>query len=148
MMRLQGIAVATCLVFRLSAQTTEYGPAKGALVIQGGGPAEGTGIYETFINLAGGPAAKIIIIPTAGGDRDKDGKLIAYEEEKVVAPWRNLGLTNVHMLHTADSKVADTEAFAGTLRDAKGVWFNGGGQWNCVDSYANTLTLRDFRVDL
>src|SRR4051812_38237441 len=83
--------------FTLNGQTTEYGPGKGTLVIQGGGPAEGTGIYETFINLAGGPNAKIIIIPTAGGNREKDGKLIVYEEEKVVAPWKKLGLTNVHM---------------------------------------------------
>jgi cyanophycinase len=145
MIKLQHVAVAVCLVCRLSAQTTEYGPGKGALVIQGGGSAEGTGIYETFINLAGGPAAKIIIIPTAGGNRDKDGKVNAYEEEKVVASWKKLGLTNVHMLHTADPKVADTEAFAATLRDANGVWFNGGRQWNCVDSYANTLTLREIR---
>jgi cyanophycinase len=129
----------------LFAQTPEYGPEKGTLVIQGGGSAEGTGIMETFVNLAGGPDAKIIIIPTAGGNRSADGKLIVYEEEKIVAPWKKLGLTNVHMLHTADPKVADTEAFAATLRDARGVWFNGGRQWNCVDSYANTLTLREFR---
>ena len=48
------------------------------------------------------------------------------------------------MLHTADPKVADTEAFAKILRDADGVWFNGGRQWNIVDSYANTLTYREF----
>jgi cyanophycinase len=144
-MKLQHVTFAAWLVFSLSAQTNEYGPEKGSLVIQGGGSAEGTGIYETFVNLAGGPDAKIIIIPTAGGNRTKDGKLVVYEEEKVVTPWKKLGLTNVHMLHTADPKVADTEAFAATLRDAKGVWFNGGRQWNCVDSYANTLTLREFR---
>ncbi len=145
MIKLQHATLAAWLVFSLSAQTTEYGPEKGTLVIQGGGSAEGTGIYETFVNLAGGPDAKIIIIPTAGGNRTKDGKLIVYEEDKILAPWKKLGLTNVHMLHTADPKVADTEAFAAPLRDAKGVWFNGGRQWNCVDSYANTLTLREFR---
>jgi len=137
--------MATILAATLSAQTAEYGPEKGRLVIQGGGPAEGTGIMETFVNLAGGRDAKIIIIPTAGGNRDKDGKLISYDEARIVAPWRKLGLTNVHMLHTADPKVADTEAFAATLRDAKGVWFNGGRQWNCVDSYAGTVTLKEFR---
>lgn len=88
---------------------------------------------------------KIVIIPTAGGNRDKDGKIISYDEGKIMAPWRKLGLTNVHMLHTADPKVADTEAFAAILRDAKGVWFNGGRQWNCVDSYAGTTTLKEFR---
>ena len=41
-------------------------------MIQGGGPAEGTGIDETFVNLADGPNAKIIIVPTAGGNRTPD----------------------------------------------------------------------------
>jgi cyanophycinase len=144
-MKLQTAFATAFFVVSLGAQTPEYGPVKGTLVIQGGGSAEGTGINETFVNLAGGRDAKIIIIPTAGGNRGPDGKLIVYEEDKIVAPWKRLGLTNVHMLHTADPKVADTEAFASTLRDAKGVWFNGGRQWNCVDSYANTLTLREFR---
>ncbi len=49
------------------------------------------------------------------------------------------------MLHTHDRKEADTEAFANTLRNAKAVWFNGGRQWNCVDSYMNTLTTREFQ---
>jgi cyanophycinase len=144
-MKLQTAFATFFFVVSLGAQTPEYGPVKGTLVIQGGGSAEGTGINETFVNLAGGRDAKIIIIPTAGGNRGQDGKLIVYEEDKIVAPWKKLVLTNVHMLHTADPKVADTEAFAATLRDAKGVWFNGGRQWNCVDSYANTLTLREFR---
>jgi cyanophycinase len=48
------------------------------------------------------------------------------------------------MLHTHDPKIADTEAFVKDLRDANAVWFNGGRQWNIVDSYANTLTYREF----
>ena len=138
------LALLFCFAGDVSAQTPEYGPGKGTLVIQGGGSAEGTGIYETFINLAGGVDAKIIIVPTAGGNRSADGKLIVYEEEKIVGLWKKLGLTNVHMLHTADPKEASTESFAATLRDAKGVWFNGGRQWNCVDSYSNTLAEREF----
>jgi len=147
-MRLQKGFAAAFFVLSLWAQSPEYGPPKGTLVIQGGGSAEGTGIMETFVNLAGGRDAKIIIIPTAGGNRSADGNPVVYEEEKIIAPWKKLGLTNVHMLHTADPKVADTEEFAGTLRDAKGVWFNGGRQWNCVDSYAGTLTLKEFRAVL
>ncbi len=129
----------------LSAQANEYGPEKGTLVIQGGGSAEGTGIMETFINLAGGKDANIVIVPTAGGNRTQDGKIQVYEEARIIAPWKALGLTNVRMLHTHDPKVANTEEFAKVLRDAKGVWFNGGRQWNVVDSYANTLTLQEFR---
>ncbi len=133
------------LVAGLTAQVPEYGPVKGTLVIQGGGSAAGTGILETFINRAGGRDAKIIVVPTAGGNRTADGKLRVYEEDFVLSGWRKLGLTNVHMLHTADPKVADTEEFAGVLRDAAGVWFDGGRQWNVVDSYAGTLTLKEFR---
>jgi len=126
------------------AQTPEYGPAKGTLVIQGGGSQEGTGIFETFINYAGGLDAKIVVVPTAGGNRNADGSVKAYEADKVLASWKKRGATNVFMLHTHDPKVADTEEFAKVLRDAKAVWFDGGRQWNIVDSYANTLTLKEF----
>lgn len=128
----------------LLAQAPEYGPAKGTLVIQGGGSAEGTGIVETFINKAGGLGAKIVVVPTAGGNKNQDGSIKVYKEEQVLAAWKKKGLTNVWMLHTHDPKVADTEEFAKVLRDANGVWFDGGRQWNIVDSYANTLTYREF----
>jgi cyanophycinase len=135
----------TLLAGSLFAQTPEYGPANGTLVIQGGGSDVATGIFETFINKAGGLGAKIIVIPTAGGNRAQDGSILVYKEEQVLASWKKRGATNVFMLHTHDPKVADTEEFAKILRDAKGVWFNGGRQWNIVDSYANTLTLREFQ---
>ena len=48
------------------------------------------------------------------------------------------------MLHTHDPKVADTEEFVKDLRNATAVWFNGGRQWNIVDSYAGTLTYKEF----
>jgi cyanophycinase len=130
--KFQPVLVAALVAGGLFAQTPEYGPEKGTLVIQGGGDAGGTGIYETFINLAGGPNAKIIIVPTAGGNRDASGKIKVYKEEEVIGSWKKLGLTDVHMLHTADPKEADTEAFAGVLRDARGVWFVGGRQSNII----------------
>jgi cyanophycinase len=122
----------------------EYGPARGSLIIVGGGNLAGSGISEKFIELAGGPGKNFVIVPTAGGNRDAAGALIAYDEQKIIAPWVKLGLKHVRMLHTHDPKVADTEAFASVLRDADAVWFNGGRQWNIVDSYANTLTYREF----
>ena len=63
----------------------------------------------------------------------------------MLAEWKKRGLTNVVMLHTADPKVADTEEFVKPLLDASGVWFDGGRQWNSVDSYMNTRTLTEFR---
>jgi len=143
-MKLTFSLAAALVAGSLFAQAPEYGPAKGTLVIQGGGSAEGTGIVETFINKAGGLGAKIVVIPTAGGNKAQDGSIRVYNPEQVLAPWKKKGLTNVWMLHTHDPKVADTEEFAKVLRDANGVWFDGGRQWNIVDSYANTLTYREF----
>jgi len=122
----------------------EYGPAKGTLVIVGGGNLEGTGIPEKFIALAGGLEAKLIVVPTAGGNKNPDGTIRVYKEADVIAPWIKRGVKNVKMLHTHDPKVADTEAFVKDLREASAVWFDGGRQWNIVDSYMNTLTYREF----
>ncbi len=144
LMKLNFAVVAALLAGGALAQEPEYGPAKGTLVIQGGGTDVGTGIFETFINKAGGLGANIVVVPTAGGNRTPDGKIKVYQEEQVVAAWKKRGVMNVHMLHTADPKVADTEEFAKILRDANGVWFDGGRQWNIVDSYAKTVTLREF----
>jgi cyanophycinase len=121
-----------------------YGPPRGTLVIVGGGNLNGSGIVERFIALAGGVNKRFVIVPTAGGNRRADGTLIPYVEDSVVAPWKARGLTNVRMLHTHDPKVADSEAFTAVLRDADAVWFNGGRQWNLVDSYAKTRTFDAF----
>ena len=126
------------------ASAPEYGPASGSLVIAGGGNLDGTGIIERFIALAGGPTARIVIVPTAGGNRDSSGAPIPYDEARILASWRARGLTNVRMLHTHDPAVANTEDFAAVLRDAGGVWFNGGRQWNIVDSYGKTRTYDAF----
>ena len=121
----------------------EYGPPNGTLVIVGGGSTDGTTIMEKFIELAGGVDKKFIIVPTAGGNM-QDGKPREYKEENVIAGWLKRGIKNVKMLHTHDPKVANTEAFVKDLREANAVWFNGGRQWNIVDSYANTLTYTEF----
>jgi cyanophycinase len=138
------IAVGVSRAQPQSAEAPEYGPAKGALVIVGGGNLTGSGITEKFIELAGGAEKTFVIVPTAGGNRNARGEVVAYDEARIVAPWLKLGLKNVRMLHTHDPKVADTDDFAKIVRDADAVWFNGGRQWNIVDSYANTLTYREF----
>lgn len=130
--------------FPFAQESPEYGPPTGTLVIVGGGSTNETGIIEKFIELAGGPDKNFVIVPTAGGNKNPDGTVREYKDDQVVASWLKRGIKNVRMLHTHDPKVADTEAFAAVLRDAHAVWFNGGRQWNIVDSYANTLTLREF----
>jgi cyanophycinase len=141
---LAAAAICVTAAVPIAQEIPEYGPPKGTLLIVGGGTLAGSGINEKFIELAGGPEKNFVIVPTAGGNRNQQGELIAYDEEKIIAPWVKLGLKHVKMLHTADPKVADTEAFASVLRTADAVWFNGGRQWNIVDSYAGTLTYREF----
>jgi cyanophycinase len=121
-----------------------YGPAKGTLILIGGGSLKDTGILETFLRLAGGKEAQLVVVPTAGGNKNADGRVRVYDQDKVVAPWKNRGFKNVRMLHTHDPKVADTEKFAAALTDATAVWFDGGRQWNLVDSYMHTRTHRAF----
>ena len=125
------------------AAAPDYGPPNGTLVIVGGGSTDGTTIMEKFIELAGGVDKKFIIVPTAGGNM-QDGKPRVYQEEQTIAGWLKRGVKNVKMLHTHDPKVANTEAFVKDLREANAVWFNGGRQWNIVDSYAGTLTYKEF----
>jgi len=147
-MRLKPVAVVLAfllLSLPMGAQPApQYGPPKGTLVIVGGGSTDGTGIVERFIALAGGVDKKFVIVPTAGGNTNTDGTVRPYDETQTVASWVKRGIKNVKMLHTHDPKVADTEAFASVLRDADAVWFNGGRQWNIVDSYAGTLTYKEF----
>ena len=144
--RLASVSVLACVIAAaLAAQRAapEYGPAAGTLVIVGGGSTANTGIVEKFIELGGGPEGRFVIVPTAGGNRDRNGNVRAYEEANVTRSWTARGLKHVRMLHTHDPKVADTDEFARVLRDATAVWFNGGRQWNIVDSYAGTLTYRE-----
>jgi len=109
----------------------EYGPPRGTLVIAGGGELEGSGIIEKFIALGGGAEnGRFVIVPTAGGNRTSEGELREYKADEVLRSWKARGLAHVAMLHTADPKVADTEAFVKDLREATAVWFNGGRQWN------------------
>lgn len=125
------------------ATAPEYGPARGTLLIVGGNMSDNFGVPQAFIRLAGGPTKKFVIVPTNGGNRNPDGSIKAYDQAAVVAPWKKRGLTNVVMLHTWDAKVADTEAFVAPLLDADAVWFDGGRQWNMVDSYMNTRTVKE-----
>src|ERR1051326_8394052 len=113
------------------------GPKKGTLVIVGGGQV-GPEIRSRFIQLAGGPDANFVIIPTA--DEDRNLTDLAKIKERFVQTW---GVKNVTVLHTRDKKVADTKEFAEPIRHASAVWFPGGRQWRLADSYLGTRTEKE-----
>jgi len=107
-----------------------------------GGGALGPEIWEAFVALAGGPDARIVVIPTAGTEE------VFPPDWSGFAPLRAAGAASVTVLHTRDRNEADTRAFAHVLRDATGVWIPGGRQWRLVDSYLNTRTHRELRAVL
>ena len=112
---------------------TYIGPENGTLVIVGGGMKSDV-IVKRFIELAGGFDASIVVIPTAAGRENYD------ENTGLAGKLRNMGATDVTVLHTTDKQVADSDSFVSPLMNANAVWFGGGRQWRLVDSYKNTLT--------
>lgn len=125
----------TSLAYPLSAtngtNTTYIGPENGHLVVIGGN-LQNDSMYEKIIELAGGPDAPIVVIPTAGGEP-------TYSNNFTTAvAFRRWGATNVTVLNTYDPAVANTAEFVAQLKDAKGVFFGGGRQWRLVDAYAGT----------
>jgi len=138
--------LAAWLSLQVAAQDNpNYGPPNGTLVIVGGGQIRGTGIMERFVELGGGARDGLfVVVPTAGGNHDPDGRVRVYDEVRVLTPWRSLGVSNVSMLHTHDPTVAGSDEFLAALQQATAVWFNGGRQWRIVDSYAGTRTYEEF----
>jgi len=109
------------------------GPARGAIIAAGGGRLD-PDIYTKFVEMAGGPQARIVLIPTAGAEYGSHDGWTAIEE------LRDAGARNLEVLHTRSAAVADLEAFASPLENATGVWFSGGRQWRLVDVYLHTET--------
>src|SRR5690242_8190182 len=65
-----------------------YGPASGTLVIGGGGA--GGGVLQRFVELAGGTNTHLIVVPTAAGNSNAEGRIKVYDEDEVVARWLKL----------------------------------------------------------
>ena len=94
-------------------KANSVGPEKGSLVIVGGGNV-GSEIWARFVELAGGPNANIIYVPTAGDDST------VLKNDKTIKKLQELGVKNVTTLHTRDPKVANTEKFVEPIRQATG----------------------------
>ena len=97
-------------------------------------------VFKKFIDLAGGPTASIVIIPTANGGRDFGP---AYEG-RVFPNFQQHGATNLQILHTDDRSVANSDEFVKVIQQATGVWFMGGRQWRIADAYLDTKTEKAF----
>ena len=132
-MRKLSLVVVTLLAGAIGAPAQEVGPARGALVIVGGAMRD-VAIMERFIELAGGPEAPIVIIPTAGSGEHYD------QYYPGVRRWKEAGAKDVTVVHTRDRNEANRDAFVAPIRRARGVWFPGGRQWRLADAYLDTRT--------
>jgi len=133
-------AVGACVRPPAAAPAPErFVPVSGHLVIAGGGQL-GPEIISRFIELAGGPDAPIVVIPTAG-------------EDSLYPPnWNGLsllkrhGATHLVVRHTRDRAIAESDSFVAAIRTARAVWLPGGRQWRLVDAYAGTQTERELHA--
>jgi cyanophycinase len=103
---------------------------EGTLVIVGGGATPHEAV-DQFLSAAGGKDASIVVVSNAMGD-------FPPEEQNVCGWLKDAGASNVRQLHARDKKELSHANLQGLLREAKGVWFTGGGQWRLVDAYLDT----------
>jgi len=115
-----------------------HGPAHGTLLVIGGNASDI--FYTKFMELAGGPDAPIVVIPTAM----TSDSLTRQDLEQFRNSFIEKGFRNVTVLHTRDRDVANNVAFTEPIRNAAGIWFSGGRQWRHADSYLNTKTHQAF----
>jgi cyanophycinase len=108
----------------------------GALVIVGGGriPDE---VRDAFIERAGGPGAKLVLLPTGAADQEQC--------EANLRPWRDRGVAEVTLLCATGREQADDPEFLRPLDDATGVWLGGGNQEVFSRLYVGTALERKLR---
>jgi cyanophycinase len=99
-----------------------------------GGGVRDPDIVRRFLDLAGGPDARIVVIPTAGASERYDDTYPGLDR------FRAFGATHLTILHTRDRDRADTDTFVGPIEDADAVWISGGRQWRLADAYLGTRT--------
>lgn len=104
----------------------------GTLLLVGGGSIPDP-VRRRFIELAGGPAARVLVIPAAA-DGDEPTRV-----HYTLAPWRDLGIGTFDVLHAHSRDEADSPAFVAPIEKATGVWFGGGQQGWLAERYVGTL---------
>jgi cyanophycinase len=106
----------------------------GSLLIVGGGGATDE-IWQTFVDRAGGPSARIVILPTAVPPREIAGSGAPSFEARQFA---RRGVKDIRILPAIDFDTVNSDDFCEKLSTATGIWFGGGRQWRFVDAYEGT----------
>ena len=132
--------VLTVLGIVIPAAWAEEPASAGSLVIVGGGGIPDA-LRDKFMALAGGKAANLVIVPTAGNAADRTD-----EHEGYLGPWRKYSPAGLSLLHTRSREQASDPAFVQPLARATAVWFSGGDQVKLVEPYRGTAVERELKA--
>ena len=105
---------------------------KGSVMAVGGG-GMGADLAKKFVELAGGPDALIVILPTAAPEDSP--VLQGLQAQRMLGRG---GATHFKVLTGTKREEVESKEYLETLAKAKGVWFGGGRQWRFVDAYEGT----------
>src|SRR5262249_48111817 len=89
---------------------------------------------------AGGPKAKLVVIPTASATAD------GPDADKALEPWKKYQPASLTLLHTRDRKKADDAAFVKPLTQATAVWLGGGDQSKLTEAYLGTAVEKELKA--
>ena len=89
--------------------------------------------WNKFIELAGGKHANYLVVPTSVSDQD-----LSRVTKEMINTCKKRGLKNIDVLHTRSKEIANSDSLATKIREANGVWFNGGETLNYAEAYLNT----------
>lgn len=91
-------------------------------------------ILSTFVQLAGGRAARIAVVPTASS--------IESAGERYKAIFLGLGADQAQVVYLADRRAADADAAVDQIRDATGIFLTGGNQLRLAAIVGGTRVMR------
>jgi cyanophycinase len=108
----------------------------GALVIIGGGGMTAE-MVQRYIDLAGGPEARFVVLPISMPDPippTSDGRFL-----------RRYGVTHIDVIKSRSPAELDKPETLELLKKANAVWFDGGRQWRFIDAYEGTKFEEELR---
>lgn len=115
---------------------SQAGGARGTLFIVGGG-AQPPALVREFVQLAGGPNARIVVFAMASAVGERSGETTAAGFRALGAQARNVWITR---------EQAETDSIVRLLDDATAVWFGGGDQSRLAAVLRGTRTERAMRT--
>jgi cyanophycinase len=113
-------------------------PPQGHLVLIGGGEKPAAAMQK-FVDLAGGPEAPIVIVPTASGEADTGDYYIGLF-------GGNHGATDVTVLPVRTKHDATLPENVAIASRARGIFFSGGDQRRIIDALEGTPVLEAIRA--